>query len=86
MEYEVRVDEKGRILIPKEVRDKLNLSSKVKLIVEDDKIIIKKVDKEKILEEFAGKFKINWNNIDLEKVYKEAVDERSKKWIRDILT
>lgn len=86
MEYEVRIDEKGRILIPKEIRDKLNLSSKVRLIVKDDKIVTEKVDKEKILEEYAGKFKVNWNNIDLEKVHKEGINERSEKWLKDLLT
>ena len=37
-EYLLSVDEKGRIVIPKEVREELNITSKVKLIVDDGKI------------------------------------------------
>ncbi|PVU69189.1 hypothetical protein DDW09_04635, partial [Sulfolobus sp. SCGC AB-777_L09] len=36
-EYLLSVDEKGRIVIPKEVREELNITNKVKLIVEDGK-------------------------------------------------
>lgn len=84
MEYEV--DEKGRILIPKEVRDKLNLTSMVRLIVKDDKIIIERIDRKKVIEEYAGKYRVDWANLDLEKVYKEAVEKRYDKWSKDILT
>ncbi|ACP45148.1 transcriptional regulator, AbrB family [Sulfolobus islandicus Y.G.57.14] len=42
MGYVVTVDERGRIVIPKEIRDKLNLKegSKVEINIENGRIII----------------------------------------------
>lgn len=40
MEVTVRVDDKGRILIPKEIREKLGIKSIVKIKVEGDKLVI----------------------------------------------
>ncbi len=40
MEILVRADGKGRIVIPKEVRERLGITSVVKLKVEDDKLIV----------------------------------------------
>jgi len=45
-EYILRVDEKGRIMIPKEVRDKLKIFNSVILIVnESGEIIIKRMER-----------------------------------------
>ena len=40
MEIMVRVDDKGRILIPKEIREKLGIKNIVKIKVEGDKLVI----------------------------------------------
>ncbi|ACR43116.1 transcriptional regulator, AbrB family [Sulfolobus islandicus M.16.4] len=57
-EYILRVDEKGRIMIPKEVRDKLKISNSVRLIVnESSEIIIKKMERN--IEKYAGYFRVN---------------------------
>ncbi len=40
MEIMARVDDKGRILIPKEIRDRLGIKNMVKIRVEKDKIVI----------------------------------------------
>ncbi len=57
-EYILRVDEKGRIMIPKEVRDKLKIFNSVRLIVnESSEIIIKKMERN--IEKYAGYFRVN---------------------------
>ncbi|ADX83815.1 transcriptional regulator, AbrB family [Sulfolobus islandicus HVE10/4] len=57
-EYILRVDEKGRIMIPKEVRDKLKISNSVRLIVnESSEIIIKKMERN--IEKYAGYFRVD---------------------------
>jgi len=88
MEYELKVDEKGRITIPKEVREKLNIKGVVKLIVKDNEAIIRGLNREEVLREYAGIFKVDWSKInkDVKEIYKEALEEREKKWLKDILT
>jgi AbrB family looped-hinge helix DNA binding protein len=87
-EYILRVDEKGRIMIPKEVRDKLKIFSSVRLIVnESGEIIIKKMERN--IEKYAGYFRVDWSKLagmDIDKILDEALKERSEKWLRDILT
>jgi len=41
--YLVNVDKKGRIVIPKEIRDKMNIHGKVKIIVKNDVLEIRPV-------------------------------------------
>jgi len=88
MEYELKVDEKGRITIPKEVREKLNIKGVVKLIVKDNEAIIRGLNKEEVLRKYAGIFKVDWSKInkDVKDIYKESLEEREKKWLKDILT
>jgi len=88
MEYELKMDEKGRITIPKEVREKLNMRGVVKLIVKDNEVIIRGLNKEEVLREYAGIFKVDWSKInkDVKEIYKEALEERERKWLKDILT
>ena len=88
MEYELKVDEKGRITIPKEVREKLNIKGTVKLIVKDNEAIIRGLNKEVVIRKYAGIFKVDWSKInkDVREIYKEALEEREKKWLKDILT
>jgi len=77
MEYELKIDEKGRITIPKEVREKLNMKNVVKLIVKDNEAIIRGVKKEEVLRKYAGIFKVDWSEInkDVREIYKEALEE-----------
>ncbi|MCW4049752.1 MAG: AbrB/MazE/SpoVT family DNA-binding domain-containing protein [Candidatus Bathyarchaeota archaeon] len=54
---ESTVDDRGRILIPKEIRDKLGLQSgrNVQLTIEDDRLIVTPpVSPEKFIEELEG--------------------------------
>jgi len=81
-EYLLSVDEKGRIVIPKEVREELNITSKVKLIVEDGKIELLPY----IKKNYRGLFKASLKPEDIDEILKEALEERSKKWLKDILT
>ena len=79
-EYLLSVDEKGRIVIPKEVREELNITSKVKLIVEDGKIELLPY----IKKNYRGLFKASLKLEDVDEILKEALEERSKKWLKDI--
>jgi AbrB family looped-hinge helix DNA binding protein len=81
-EYLLTVDEKGRIVIPKEVREELNLASKVKLVVEDGKVQLLPYVKKS----FRGLFKVNAMLKDVDEVLKEALEERSRKWSEGIST
>jgi AbrB family looped-hinge helix DNA binding protein len=67
MGYIVTVDERGRIVIPKEIRDKLNLNegSEVEISVEDGRIIInvKKISVEHIYG-IAGKESVKIEEIE----------------------
>ena len=79
-EYLLSVDQKGRIVIPKEVREELNITSKVKLIVEDGKIELLPY----IKKNYRGLFKASLKPEDIDEILKEALEERSKKWLKDI--
>jgi len=79
-EYLLSVDEKGRIVIPKEVREELNIASKVKLMVEDGKIQLLPYLKKN----YRGLFKASRKPKDIDEVLKEALEVRSKKWLKDI--
>ncbi len=81
-EYLLSVDEKGRIVIPKEVREELNITNKVKLVVEDGKIELLPY----IKKNYRGLFKASLKLKDVDEILKEALEERSKKWLKDILT
>ncbi len=53
----VEIDEKGRILIPKEIRKRLNIKkgTKLRVYVDGDKIVLFK--EESITERYAGKYR-----------------------------
>jgi AbrB family looped-hinge helix DNA binding protein len=55
--YLVKVDKKGRIVIPKEIRDKMNIHGKVKIIVKNNVIEIKPVLKNL---NYRGIFKVKF--------------------------
>jgi len=82
--YLVNVDKKGRIVIPKEIRNKMNIHGKVKIIAKNDVIEIRPVLKNL---NYRGIFKVNWNiSKDVDEILEEAMKERSKAWLKDILT
>ncbi|QIW24455.1 hypothetical protein EWF20_10025 [Sulfolobus sp. S-194] len=81
-EYLLSVDEKGRIVIPKEVREGLNITGKVRLVVEDDKIELLPYTKKN----YRGLFKASLKSKDVDEILREALEERSKKWLRGIST
>ncbi|AWS00746.1 AbrB/MazE/SpoVT family DNA-binding domain-containing protein [Metallosphaera hakonensis] len=76
----VRVDGKGRMVIPKDVRDKLNIIDKVEIIVEGNKIeILPK-------RSYRGMFKASLGSKDVDQVLREGLEERTKKWLKDTST
>jgi AbrB family looped-hinge helix DNA binding protein len=80
--YLVNVDKKGRIVIPKEIRDKMNIHGKVKIIVKNDVIEIRPVLKNL---NYKGIFKVNWNiSKDVDEILEEAFKERSRTLLKDI--
>ncbi len=68
-----KVDEKGRILIPKRVRDSMNLSegTLVSISIEGNAIIIRKA--ESAADRYYGKFKVRRWPEDLDEVLKKEV-------------
>jgi len=71
----VRMDDRGRIVVPKKFREKIGLKKGeyVKIRVENNAIIIEPL--ESIADKYLGKFKIkNWPR-DLDKFIEEAVRE-----------
>lgn len=84
MEYLVKVDEKGRIVIPKEVREKLGIRGVVRMVIEGDKILLIPISVDK--DKYKGIFKVDWGSKDVDEILKEAIEERSRKWLKDIST
>lgn len=74
MEYILSVDERGRITIPKEVRERMNLK-KLRLIVDEDKLILEPV-REDVVDKYYGIFKVE---------IKEDVDEILKKGLEELV-
>ena len=69
-----KIDEKGRILLPKEIREKLNIKPGEEFLVMDidkDAVILRRIDVRKMLEDLIKKAK----SIDLEKLEKEIERE-----------
>ncbi len=81
MEQEVIVDEKGRILIPKEAREKVGLQAggKAKLRIENEKIIITPpVSPEEFIKELEGCIKEGTSVIDpleLKKMWEQKMKQ-----------
>jgi AbrB family looped-hinge helix DNA binding protein len=84
MEQEVIVDKKGRILIPKEAREKIGLQTggKARLKIEKEKLILlPPVSPEEFIREMEGCISEGTptiNPLDLKKMW-ESKTERSKK-------
>jgi len=67
----VTIDEKGRVVIPREVRERLGLSKGSRLLVElgGDRIVLRKLDIKRILEAIAKEVKegeVNLEEIECE--------------------
>ncbi len=73
----VKVSKKGQIVIPKEVREQLNISSgeKLAVIVRDDEIVLRKVEKLNV-SEISSKISsvAEKENVDVDTLVKEAVE------------
>ncbi|BDC17331.1 AbrB/MazE/SpoVT family DNA-binding domain-containing protein [Acidianus sp. HS-5] len=69
-EYDITVDERGRITIPKEVREQIKVR-KFRLKVEQGKIILKPVSSNP--EKYYGIFRKDIGNIDIDKVFEETL-------------
>jgi len=75
----VVVDEKGRVVIPREVRERLGLSKGSRLLLVElggDTIVLRKLDVKRVLEAIARE--VREKGIDLEKVEREIEEEADK--------
>ncbi len=75
----VRVDRKGRLVIPKKLREKLDVRDYVEVSVEGDKIVIKPI--KSVADEFFGVFKVERWPKDLDEFLAKEVTEG---WLRDM--
>ncbi len=65
-----KVDEKGRILLPKEIRERMNIQPGEELLITDlgkDAVLLKRIDVKKMLEDLIEKAR----SVDLDKLEKE---------------
>lgn len=72
-----KVDEKGRLLLPKEIRNKMNIKPGEEFLIADideNAVILKRIDVKKMLEDLIEKAKA----VDLEKLEKEIEQEGNK--------
>jgi len=72
-----RIDGKGRILLPKEMRDRLNIKLGEEFLVTEvdkDVIVLKRIDVKNMLENLIEKAK----SVDLEKLEKEIEEEGNR--------
>ncbi len=72
-----KVDDKGRVVLPNELRRKLGINPGDEFAVEElgpDSIVLKKVDLRSLLEEIIEKAK----NVDLDKLEAEIEEEANK--------
>jgi len=75
----VVIDKKGRIVIPSRMRKKLNLKNGDRLLVlsiEDDILVLKKIDVEKILRDIARE--VAKAGLDLEGLTREVEEEANR--------
>ncbi|MEJ2777453.1 AbrB/MazE/SpoVT family DNA-binding domain-containing protein [Stygiolobus sp. RP850M] len=71
-EFILKIDDRGRITIPKEVRELLK-SKRLKLKIEDGKIILEPVVLD--VNEYYGIFKKDVGNEDIDKILNKALAE-----------
>lgn len=77
LENIVKMSEKGQIVIPKEVREKLGIKAggKLAVIVKDDEIILRKIEKLNLLE-MSSRISsvVEKEDIDVDRLVAEAVE------------
>lgn len=78
MSIVVRVDRRGRLVIPKELREKFGIRDYVEISVEGNKIIIRPI--KSIADKFFGVFKVERWPEDLDEFLAKEV---TKGWLRD---
>ncbi|QPG49202.1 AbrB/MazE/SpoVT family DNA-binding domain-containing protein [Saccharolobus solfataricus] len=71
-EFILTIDDKGRITIPKEVRELIK-SKKLKLRVEDSKIILEPIVVD--VDKYYGIFRKDLEDVDIDNLLKEAITE-----------
>ncbi|AIY89104.1 AbrB/MazE/SpoVT family DNA-binding domain-containing protein [Geoglobus acetivorans] len=72
-----KIDEKGRILLPKEIRDRMNIKPGEEFLVADldeNAVVLRRIDVRKMLENLIEKAK----SIDLEKLEREIEEEGNR--------
>lgn len=72
------VDKVGRIVLPKETREKLGINEKTRLLiaeVKEDTIILKKIDVEKM----AKQLEVDLKDVDLTTLFRRVRDETNEK-------
>ncbi|MBO8180635.1 MAG: AbrB/MazE/SpoVT family DNA-binding domain-containing protein [Archaeoglobus sp.] len=73
----VKIDEKGRILLPKEIRDRMKIKPGEEFLVADideNAVVLKRINVRKMLEELIEKAK----SVDLEKLEREIEGEGNR--------
>ncbi|MDT7862364.1 MAG: AbrB family transcriptional regulator [Saccharolobus sp.] len=71
-EFILTIDDRGRITIPKEVRELIK-SKKLKLKVEGSKIILEPIVVD--IDKYYGIFRKDLGNVDIDNILKEALTE-----------
>ena len=85
----VVVDDKGRVVIPREVRERLGLSKGSRLLLVElggDTIVLRKLDVKRVLEAIARE--VREKGIDLERIEREIekeADEVAARKIEEVL-
>lgn len=72
------IDKVGRIVLPKEIRERLGIDEKTKLLVAEvkgDTIILKKID----VREMAKQLEADLKDVDLTTLFKKVRDETNEK-------
>lgn len=72
------IDKVGRIVLPKETRDRLGIDEKTKLLVAEvkgDTIILKKID----VKEMAKRLEADLKDVDLTTLFKKVRDKTNEK-------
>ena len=72
------IDEAGRIVLPKEMREKLGITKKTKLLVTEargDLVILKKID----IEKMAKQLEVELKRVKLDAIFRKVRDETNEK-------
>ncbi|MCS6768377.1 MAG: AbrB/MazE/SpoVT family DNA-binding domain-containing protein [Candidatus Nitrosocaldus sp.] len=81
MDSVMKMDEKGRITIPKEIRDRVR-SKRFRIDVEDEKIILLPIRSEAEIERYYGIFCGNVGDMDVDKILRDGLRKRARELMR----